>query len=137
MADSGRGMAKRVLAVDDEEGIRDAFLLALEDSGYDVDTASTGEEALEKSAQQKPDLLFLDLRMPGMGGVETLRRFRRVHPDTPVYIVTAFYQEFFEPLKALEADGIRFQIARKPLGADDILEITRSVLSGPEVREHG
>jgi CheY-like chemotaxis protein len=74
--------------------------------------------------------------MPGISGVETLRQLRRVCPDTPVYIITAFYQSYFEPLKQLETEGVDFQLARKPLASNDIREIARGVLEGPEARPH-
>ena len=97
-------MAKYILAIDDEEVVRDAFELALAHTEYDVETAANGEEGLEMAAARKPDLIFLDLKMPGIDGVETLRRLQTCCADVPVYIVTAFYQEFFRDLKKAGED---------------------------------
>lgn len=129
-------MERHVLVIDDEQSVRDAFVLSLETSGYSVDTASSGEEGLQKASGCRPDLVFLDLRMPGIGGIETLRQMQNICPGTPVYVVTAFYQAFLGPLQALQKEGIAFQIAKKPLSGGDIREIARSVLEGPEARLH-
>lgn len=129
-------MQRHILVIDDEQSVRDAFALALESEGYEVDTAADGEEGLRKFSVNPPDLVFLDLRMPGMGGIETLRQLKGLSPNTPVYIVTAFYQAYLEPLQALQEEGVTFQLAKKPLGAHDIREITRSVFEGPEAVFH-
>lgn len=132
----GPGMERHVLIIDDEQSVRDAFALALGSSGYSVETAERGEDGLRKAREHHPDLVFLDLRMPGIGGIETLRQLQQVCRGTPVYVVTAFYLTYLEPLRALQAEGITFQLAKKPLSADDIREITRSVFEGPEARLH-
>jgi DNA-binding NtrC family response regulator len=74
--------------------------------------------------------------MPGMDGVETLRRLQQVAPGLTVYIITAFHQVYLEALKQIQSEGITFQLAKKPLAAADIREITRSVLEGPEASRH-
>jgi CheY-like chemotaxis protein len=129
-------MEKRILVIDDEQGVRDAFELALEGCSYVVKTAASGEEGLTQARHQQFDLVFLDLRMPGMDGVETLRRLKKISPESQVYIITAFYQIYLEPLKRLKAEGIVFQLAQKPLGAKAIREIARGVLEGPEAAPH-
>ena len=80
----------------------------------------------------KYNLIFLDLKMPGLNGVETLREIRKTSKDTPVYIVTAFYKEFFEGLKTVRDDEIDFELLKKPIGSDEIVMIAKSVLEGPE-----
>lgn len=124
-------MVKHILVIDDEESVRDAFALALEDTAYGVDTADCGVAGLEKAQQTRPDLIFLDLRMPGMDGVETLRRLHRCCPEIPVFIVTAFYQQFLEPLKQAADEGLQFELARKPLTGDQIREIASGILENP------
>lgn len=127
-------MPKYILVIDDEEAVRDAFEMALDECGYVVETAASGEEGLEKSSRTKPDLIFLDLKMPGIDGVETLRRMQNYCADVPVYIVTAFYQEYFEPLKRLAEEGATFEVAQKPLNGDQIRNIVRGMLEGPVVQ---
>ncbi|MGB0713402.1 MAG: response regulator [Gammaproteobacteria bacterium] len=121
-------MNRNILVIDDEEGVRDAFELALIDSGHTVLTAETGERGLEIAAGTRPDLVFLDLRMPGMGGVKTLRALQSGFPDVPIQIMTAFYQEFMDELSDAMRDGAEFELARKPLDADQIRMIVQSVL---------
>lgn len=121
-------MSKRILVIDDERAVRDAFQLALEDEGYDIDTAEDGMEGLEKVEAQRPDLVFLDLKMPRMNGVETLRGIKNIDMTIPVYIVTAFQREFMEPLNEAVEEGIAFELASKPLSASQILAIAQAKL---------
>jgi DNA-binding NtrC family response regulator len=129
-------MGKHILVIDDEQSVRDAFELALDGAGYEVKTAGSGAEGLAQAQARRPDLVFLDLRMPGMDGVETLRRLQQVWPGLTVYIITAFHQIYLEALREIQNEGIHFQLAKKPLAANDIREITRSVLEGPEASRH-
>ena len=119
---------KSVLIIDDNEAVRDAFELALDDAGYVIDKAESGERGLEMAVSNKPDLVFLDLRMPGMDGVEVLREFRDADANVPVYIVTAFHQEYLDRLNDATNDGISFELARKSLSGDQIRAIVRTVL---------
>jgi DNA-binding response OmpR family regulator len=81
---------KRILVVDDEEAIRLLYKEELSEAGYDVDVAPDGAEALRKVQQARPDLLTVDLRMPGMDGIELLSRVRAIHRDLPIIISTAY-----------------------------------------------
>ncbi len=123
-------MSKRVLVIDDEEAIRKSFTLALEDTDYQVDTAESGEKGLEKTQNTAYDLIFLDLRMPGMNGFETLRELRKMDQHLPVYIITAFQEEFLRELKAAVEEGLMFQLLCKPVGKDEVLAVTKGVLEG-------
>ena len=78
-------MDKHILVIDDNEVIRKSFVLALKDTKYQVDTAESGEEGVDKERSKKYDLIFLDLKMPGMSGIEALRHIRKVNQKTPVY----------------------------------------------------
>lgn len=124
-------MSKRILVIDDEETIRKLFVAALKDTPYQVDTANSGEQGIELEQKTRYDLVFLDLNMPGLNGVETLRRLWELDPGVSVYIATAFHKEFFDQLGSAAEDGISFEILHKPFGADEIKLIVRSVLEGP------
>jgi two-component system response regulator PilR (NtrC family) len=117
--------------IDDEEAIRKSFLLAFEDTEYQMDVAESGERGIQMKKNNKYDLIYLDLKMPGRNGVEILREIRKTDKKIPIYIVTAFYEEFFDQLKSVEEGGINFDVLRKPVGADEILLVTKSVLEGP------
>jgi len=125
--------AKRILVIDDEEAVRKSFELALEESGYQVDTAASGEDGIALWEKAPYDLVFLDLKMPGMNGVETLRKLRAMDTAVPIYIVTAFFGEFFEQLKVAEQESMDFEIMRKPIGGDGIRLVASSILEGMEV----
>ncbi len=119
----------RVLVVDDEESVRDAFADALEDLPYKVETVSGGEEALAKVKSSPADLIFLDLKMPEMDGVEVLHHIREMDKTVPIYIVTAFHGEFLERLQAAEEAGLAFQLLHKPIGQEAIRKVARGVLA--------
>jgi len=128
-------MSNRILVIDDDEGIRKLFVAALKDTPYQVDTATSGEQAIELEQKIRYDLIFLDLKMPGLNGVETLRRLWGLEPSVPVYIITAFHKEFLDELGSAAEDGINFEILYKPFGADEIKLIARTVLDKMQIDE--
>jgi CheY-like chemotaxis protein len=81
--------ARRILIVDDEPNVRLVFRTALESAGYAVEEVGDGGAALARLRKSPADLILLDLKMPGLGGIETLRRLREEGSATPVVIVTA------------------------------------------------
>jgi len=97
-------MMKKILVVDDEENIRLLYQEELEEDGYTVDVAAHGQEALEKLNTFQPDLITLDIRMPGMDGVETLRKIREVQRDLPVILCSA-YGEYKQDLTTWASDA--------------------------------
>lgn len=86
---------KKILLVDDEEGIQLLYREEFEDEGYSVDSAINGEEALEKFKASPPDLVILDINMPGMNGIEVLRQMKEMNAELPV-ILSSAYQEYKE-----------------------------------------
>lgn len=85
-------MAKKILVIDDEQDMIVFLTALLEDSGYEVITATDGEEGMEKVKSEKPDLISLDLLMPNKTGIKMYRELRK-DPDvgeTPVIMVTGF-----------------------------------------------
>ena len=93
MTDESREYRERILVVDDESGIRDILQRFLERRGYQVSVASGGEEALQKIEREGPDVVLLDVIMPGMSGVETLNRIREMDESVGVIMVTAVGDE--------------------------------------------
>ncbi|MBI4270887.1 MAG: response regulator [Candidatus Rokubacteria bacterium] len=79
----------RILIVDDEEPVREVLGEYFATQGYAVDTAASGGEALTALQRERPDLVLLDIRMPGLDGVETLRRIRSLDGGLAVVMVTA------------------------------------------------
>jgi len=88
---------KKILLVDDEENIRFIYGEELSDEGYDIISAKNGDEALALFEEDKPDLVILDIQMPGMNGIEVLRRMKNINPAVPV-ILSSAYPEFKQDL---------------------------------------
>lgn len=81
---------RRILVVDDEEPIRLLFHEELQEAGYQVAVAADGYEALRMVQQDRPDLMTIDIKMPGMDGIDLLRRVREIYRDLPIIICTAY-----------------------------------------------
>ena len=78
----------RILIVDDEPGIRQSLKGVFEDEGFATESVSSGEECLKKIAQSAFDLVLLDIWLPGIDGLETLRRLREISPSTRVIMIS-------------------------------------------------
>jgi twitching motility two-component system response regulator PilH len=121
---------KRILVVDDSEELRELFRLVLEEAGYDVVTASCGDEGFEKTRALRPDLILLDLIMPGMDGFEFLTRIRSdLAPPIPPAILCSGFDLTEE--EALRRGALMF--VRKPVAATDLLEFVALGLLGKQV----
>ena len=83
-------MKKKILVVDDERGIRDLFTDTFNDAGYEVRAAETGEQALEILKEERIDVIFLDLRLFGMNGIELCRKIRKTNPISIIYAMTGW-----------------------------------------------
>ena len=81
---------KRILVVDDEPDFLEVITIRLEANDYEVITACNGNEALEKIKSEKPDAVLLDILMPGIDGLEVLKKIRKTDSKLPVYMLTAF-----------------------------------------------
>jgi DNA-binding response OmpR family regulator len=123
-------MYKHVLIIDDDLAIRKSFVLTLEDADCQVDTAESGEEGIDKVSNTEYDLIFLDLKMPGINGVETLIRLRDDGYKMPIYIVTAFHEEFVDQLRVAAENNYEFEVMRKPIESQDLVRITEAILEG-------
>ena len=84
---------KRILLVDDEDGIQMLYREEFEDEGYLVDSAVNGDDALAKFRLNPPDLVVLDINMPGMNGIEVLRQMKEFRAHLPI-ILSSAYQEY-------------------------------------------
>ena len=102
-ADQRDSAMKKILLVDDEEGIHLLYREELEEEGYEVHSALTGEDALEKLKIISPDLVILDINMPGMNGIEVLRQMKEKNPKMPVVLSSA-YHEYKQDLGAWASD---------------------------------
>ena len=97
---------KKLLVVDDEEEICDFLKAFFEERDFEVRTASSGESALEAVAQVKPQVILLDVHMPGMDGMNALREIKKKYPNIKVIMVTALEtREKIEEAIRLGADN--------------------------------
>lgn len=94
----------KLLVVDDEENIRFLFREELEEEGYEVEVASNGLEALKKIRQTSFDLVILDIKMPGMDGIQALNEIKNMNKGLPVILCSA-YGEFKQDFSSWASDG--------------------------------
>lgn len=121
---SARAQAS-ILVIDDEEVVRLLFKDTVEELGHKVITTKTASEALELVKQQDFDLVFLDLKMPGMDGAELFRQIKAIRPRLPVTIITG-YPDSDIMARAL-AQG-PFGVMNKPFGESDIITAVHNFL---------
>ena len=126
-------MSKHILVIDDDLGIRKLYTRALEDTPYVVDTADSGCRGLRMHKIFNYDLIFLDLYMPGMSGIEVVREIRMTDIDVPIYIVTSFYTEFLEEIRKALNDGLKFEITHKSNTLEKIALIAKETLEGLKI----
>jgi len=112
-------MHEKILLVDDEEGIRKVLGISLADSGFEVFTAGSGEEALGIFREERPPIVLTDIKMPGMDGVELLRKIKLESPDTEVIMISG-HGDMDLAIGSLQADAADF--VTKPI-KDEALEI--------------
>ena len=114
-----------ILVVDDEKNIRLTISQSLEPLEMPVQTAASGEEALEKLRNGLFGMVFLDLKMPGMDGMEVLRRIKKDWPKIRVIIITA-HGTIDTAVEAMKLGAVDF--IQKPFSPGDIRELAKSVL---------
>jgi len=113
-----------ILIVDDEEGMRETLCQLLRLKGYRAETAKNGYEAVERISVLKPRIVILDIRMPGMNGVETLRKLKRIVPNITFIMMTGFV------VQNLGKDALRegaITIIEKPFSIVKLINIIKSV----------
>jgi CheY-like chemotaxis protein len=106
LAPSARAVAKQILVVDDEPYLRDIQVLVLKAAGYGATAIDTAAEALARLGDIRPDLILLDVSMPGMDGRQFLRRLRASAPwaHLPVIVSSGFSADDIEPLAERDTD---------------------------------
>ena len=113
---------QRVLVVDDEESIRWVLKRGLEREGYDVSTATDGEEALKRFKAEPFPVVFLDIRMPGPSGFEVMEAMKATHPDVFVVIITAQATMENAILAMKQAHAMPLVPMRLAFRADDVFQ---------------
>lgn len=125
-------MKNRVLVVDDEKNIRFTVTEALSSPDLEVGAAVNGDEALKLIEKNDYTVMLLDLRMPGMDGVEVLRRVRRIRPDIRVVIITA-YGTVESAVEAMKLGAVDF--IQKPFSASEIRDMVKKIIDRDGIDE--
>ncbi len=118
-----------MLIVDDQAGVRYLLYEIFKEIGYKVEVASSGQEAIDKVKELQPPVVVLDVKMPGMSGLETLDCLRKISEEIQVVIMTA-YSEMDVVDKAREK-GIEHYIV-KPFNIEDVRAIVRNLVERSE-----
>jgi len=114
----------KILLIDDEVRFLRSLAISLQARGYDVDTATTGEDGLERAARGHPDIVVLDLGLPKMDGIDVLKRMRG-WTEVPVIVLSARHNE---PAKVAALDAGADDYITKPFGMDELLARLRAAL---------
>ena len=118
-------MDSSILIVDDQLGVRRLLFETFTDDGYTVQMAASGYEALDKLKDFQPGLVLLDMKMPKMNGLETLRKIRKMDPNQPVIMMTA-YEELEIVAEAMKL-GVKEYIT-KPFDIYDLKLRVKQIL---------
>lgn len=118
------GMAY-LLVVDDQMGVRRLLYEAFNEQGYEVEMAGSGLEAIEKVKARRPDLILMDMKMPGMNGLGALKEIKALYDDAIVIMMTA-YGELEIVAEAMHL-GVREYIT-KPFDINELRDLVRKVL---------
>src|SRR5205823_4354058 len=122
----------RILVIDDESAIRDSLRMTLEYEGYEFIGAATGQEGIALVEREAPDLVLLDIKMPGMDGMEVLERLRTTNESLPVVLISGHgtISTAFEA-----ANKGAFDFIEKPFATEKVLVTLRNALDQGRLRD--
>ncbi|MEO8682388.1 MAG: sigma-54 dependent transcriptional regulator [Vicinamibacterales bacterium] len=124
-------MKPRILVIDDESAIRDSLKMILEYEGYEVSQAATGEEGVKLVEREAPDLVFLDIKMPGMDGLDVLQKLRHLTDTTPIVVISGHATI----TTAVEATRLgAFDFIEKPLATERLMVTVRNAVDTRRLR---
>src|SRR5713101_5197749 len=122
----------RILVIDDEAAIRDSLRMTLEYEGYEFFGAATGQEGLALAEREAPDLVLLDVKMPGMDGIEVLERLRHMNDALPVVVVSG-HGTISTAVEATKKGA--FDFIEKPFASERVLVSLRNALDSRQLRD--
>jgi two-component system, NtrC family, nitrogen regulation response regulator NtrX len=122
----------RILVIDDESAIRESLKMTLEYEGYEFVGAATGQEGLTLAEREAPDLVLLDVKMPGMDGLEVLDRLRNMNEGLPVVVISG-HGTISTAVEATKKGA--FDFIEKPFASDRVLVSLRNALDQRQLRD--
>jgi two-component system nitrogen regulation response regulator NtrX len=122
----------RILVIDDEAAIRDSLRMTLEYEGYEYVSAATGQEGLALAEREAPDLVLLDVKMPGMDGIEVLERLRSMNETLPIVVISGHGTV---PTAVEATKKGAFDFIEKPFASERVLVILRNALDQRRLRD--
>src|SRR5687767_15415766 len=124
-------MPSRILVIDDEPAIRDSLRMILEYEDYQFVGASSGQEGVATVQRERPDLVLLDIKMPGMDGMEVLRKLHAIDETLPIVMISG-HGTTATAVEAIRSGAIDF--LDKPLSSERVIVTVQNVLRQSELR---
>ena len=125
-------MSERLLVVDDEASMRELLQILLSKEGYEVDLATSGEEAIDLYHKQEPDVVITDVKMPGMSGLDLIREIRALNPLAAIIAITA-YASADDAVRAMREGA--YDYISKPFQVEDLRSVIRNALDARKLRK--
>lgn len=119
-------MRKKILIMDDEQDTLSMLAMTLKFSGFDVATASSGQEAIEQASEYQPDVIILDVMMPDLSGIEVFKAIKAQLPDTPPVIFLSASIRPKDQLAGMEAGAHTYLV--KPVMREKLIEVVKAAL---------
>lgn len=119
-------MAKKIIIIEDELILAEALKERLTHAGYDIDVAYNGENGLEKIRIEKPDLLILDILLPGINGYEVMEKLRDEKIDVPILVISNSGQQV--EIKQLKELGVKDFIIKVDFSLQDVEDKVKSLI---------
>jgi len=132
MAHENPNAKVRILIVDDEFSVRDSLIAWFREEGYTADAAASGKEALAKLTESRWDVFFLDLKMPGMSGLELQKKIKEIQPDGTIIIITA-YGSVESAVEAMQNGA--YDYLSKPFDPDCLALLVRKAAGRKNLKE--
>ncbi len=118
-------LMSRVLVVDDEESVGLGMSEILRDEGFEAGYVINGAQAVEAVRNKPYNLIFMDIVMPGMNGLDTYREIKKIRPDTKVILFTGYFRDAEAVIMQGVEEGMIDEFIRKPYFADEIVRSVR------------
>ena len=123
----GQSVGRGVLVVDDEETVGIGVSEILQGAGYSAGYVTSGKEALKEIRSGRYSMIFMDMVMPGMNGLDTFRELKKTAPEIKVVLFTGYFKDADKAIFEGVSEGMIELFIRKPFFADEIVEAARKV----------